>query len=295
MKKVHTLSNDFLTISVQHEGAELCSIVSGKTGREYMWEGNPDCWGSFAPVLFPIIGALKNGEYFFQGKSYSVPKHGFIRYNKNLKFIQLSDDCLEFSLKYDSESLKIYPFKFEFFIRFSLVDSKILVEHEIINHSAEESLFFSVGGHPAFKCPFNEDERYDDYYLEFEKSENAETWEVLPDGLINSTTKPLLFNTSVLRLTENLFDNDALIFKDLKSKRVSLKSTKSTQSVTVEFSDFPYLGIWAKPKGKFVCIEPWQGISDSFDTNQDFSKKEGILELESGATSKIAYTIMIEE
>lgn len=295
MKKVHTLSNDFLTISVQHEGAELCSIVSGKTGREYMWEGNPDSWGSFAPVLFPIIGSLKNGTYFFQGKSYSIPKHGFIRHNKNLKFNQLSQDCFELSLKYDSESLKIYPFKFEFFIRFSLVDSKIFVEHEIINHSAEESLFFSVGGHPAFKCPFNEDEKYDDYYLEFEKSENAETWEVLPDGLINSTTKPLLSNTSVLRLTENLFDNDALIFKDLKSKRVSLKSTKSTQSVTVEFLNFPYLGIWAKPKGKFVCIEPWQGISDSVDTNQDFSKKEGMIELESGGTSKMAYTIIIEE
>ena len=292
---MHTVSGNLFKISVQDKGAELCSIISQKTGAEFMWDANPDVWGSFAPVLFPIIGALKDGEFLYEGKSYSVPKHGFIRNNENLKFNQVSDNCLEYSLKFDEESLISYPFEFEFIVRYILEGNSINVEHEVINHSKDKPLFFSVGGHPAFKCPLYEGEKYEDYFLEFEEVENEPTWEVLSNGLINSTTKPLIENSDRLPLTSTLFDNDALILKGLKSKKVSLKSKKSTTSITIEYPDFNYLGIWAKPGGQFVCIEPWLGISDSHTTNKDFSKKEGIIRLEANSEFKASYRISINE
>lgn len=291
---MRTIQNTQLKISVQDKGAELCSIVSLKNKKEYMWHADPAIWGSYAPVLFPIIGALKNGEYLYEGKTYSVPKHGFIRNNEKLRFEQISENVIAYSLKYDEESLKKYPFKFEFFIRFILEDNSILVEHEIINHSETDEMYFSLGGHPAFKCPINEGENYEDYYLEFEKVESVPTWEVLSSGLIDSTTRPLLENTNELNLYKNLFDKDALILKEHNSKRVSLKSRKSNNSVTVEYKDFPYLGIWAKPAADFVCIEPWLGISDSHDTDQDFTTKEGVLKLEAQSNFKASFRIIIE-
>lgn len=290
-----TLKNKILQIGFQDKGAELCSIISQRTGKEFMWNANPDVWGSHAPVLFPIIGALKDGEFHYEGNSYSVPKHGFIRNNENLKINQVSDNCLEYSLKFDEESFKSYPFEFEFIVRYVVEGNSIIVEHEVVNHSKDKPLFFSVGGHPAFKCPLFEGESYEDYFLEFEEVENVSTWEVLTNGLINSTTRFLIENSNILPLTRTLFDKDALILKDLKSKKVSLKSKKSTTSITVEYPDFNYLGIWAKPGGQFVCIEPWLGISDSHTTDKDFTKKEGIIRLESNSNFIASYRISINE
>ncbi len=284
-----------MKFSVQDKGAELCSIISQNTGTEFMWGANPDIWGSFAPILFPIIGTLKEGEFLYEGKSYSLPKHGFIRNNENLKVNQVSDSCLEYSLKFDDESLKFYPFEFEFIVRFVLVGNSITIEHKVVNHSKDKPLFFSVGGHPAFKCPLYDGETYEDYFLEFEEVENVSTWEVLPNGLVNSTSKSLIKNSNILPLTRTLFENDALILKDLKSKRVSLKSMKSSTSISIEYTDFNYLGIWAKPGGQFVCIEPWLGISDSNTTDKDFTKKEGIICLEANTDFTASYSIKIEE
>lgn len=292
---IHIIENNRFKISIQKKGAELCSVLSLNSEREFMWNANPNVWGSFAPVLFPIIGALKNGEFLYKEKLYTVPKHGFIRNNENLVFKHISENCIEYSLKFDEESLKSFPFKFEFFVRYILIENQITVEYEVINHDSEEEMYFSLGGHPAFKCPINEEESYDDYYLEFEEVENVSTWEVLPNGLINSTTKSLIQNSNVLPLSRTLFENDALILKDLKSKRVSLKSKKSSTSISIEYTDFNYLGIWAKPGGQFVCIEPWLGISDSNTTDKDFTKKEGIIRLEANTDFKASYSIKIEE
>ena len=292
---MQTVIGNLLKFSVQDKGAELCSIISQSTGTEFMWGANPDIWGSFAPILFPIIGTLKEGEFLHEGKSYSLPKHGFIRNNENLKVNQVSDNCLEYSLKFDYESLKFYPFEFEFIVRFVLVGNSITIEHKVVNHSKDKPLFFSVGGHPAFTCPLYDGETYEDYFIEFEEVENVSTWEVLPNGLVNSTSKSLIKNSNILPLTRTLFENDALILKDLKSKRVSLKSKKSSTSISIEYTDFNYLGIWAKPGGEFVCIEPWLGISDSNTTDKDFTKKEGIIRLEANTDFTASYSIKIEE
>jgi galactose mutarotase-like enzyme len=289
------IKNNILKVCVQKTGAELCSIVSLKSGREFIWQADPEIWGSSAPVLFPIIGSLKNGEFLYKGKAYSVPKHGFIRNNKDLIINKISDSVVEYSLKFDEVSLQSYPFKFEFFVRYKLEGNAIVVEHEVINHDVDDEMYFSLGGHPAFKCPINENESYEDYYLEFEENENVNSWDVLSNGLINTTSRPLLENSNTIHLKEDLFANDALIIKDHQSKSVCLKSKFSKESILVEYSDFPYLGIWAKPGGKFVCIEPWLGISDSCDTNQNFETKEGILILEANSTFKASYKIVFEE
>ncbi|TLV02784.1 aldose 1-epimerase family protein [Dyadobacter luticola] len=290
----YSVKNEHLKITVGETGAELSQIQSVVTGKDYLWDADPDVWASHAPVLFPVIGAIKNGFVTYQAKQYALPRHGIVRNNKKVRLVNQTEDSLTFGLKYDEESLAIYPFQFEFLIIYKLDGNKLIVHHKVINHGENEMLF-SLGGHPAFKCPLHEGETYEDYYLEFEAVENDSTWLLSKDGLVKNETRAVLEHTNILHLNEHLFDNDALIFKHLVSKQVSLRSTKSGQVITVHYEDFPYLGIWAKPGGHFVCIEPWLGIADSEESNQNFEEKEGILKLAPHANFEASFVIEIYE
>lgn len=293
MKK-YSIDNHLFQVTVKETGAELCSIKSLKSHNEYVWQGTPDVWAAHAPNLFPVIGCLKGDAFVYKGQEYECPKHGFFRKNDDVSLVEKSKDSLTFGLKYSIESLKIYPFKFELRIKFTLDGNNLHIEHEVINHG-EDLMLFSLGGHPAFACPLNAHEEYSDYYLEFEKEEIADTWQVQKDGLIGKETLPIFNNTSILNLHPNLFDNDALVFKNLNSSKVSLKSRKSQQVLSMEFKDFPYLGIWAKPNADFVCIEPWLGIADSVDADRNFEYKEGLVSLPAKEKFSATYIISITE
>ncbi len=290
---MYTLENNKLKIAVKKIGAELCKISSVQNINEFMWNADPTVWVNYAPNLFPIIGALKNDRYFFDGKEYNLVKHGFIRHNKDIVLHEQTTNSLTFKLIYNEATLKSYPFKFEFYITYKLTDNIIEVIHTIKNCD-NKIMYFSVGGHPAFKCPVYHDEQYENYFLEFEYEEHSVRHLInMENGLISSNTKPIFDNTNIIRLTHELFNNDALVFKNLKSRKVTLKSDTYGAILTVKYNEFPYLGIWAKPTGNYVCIEPWLGIADHEDTNQDLKTKEGILSLSPNKTFTAAYSIEI--
>lgn len=291
---LHYAKNSELEIAVRQPGAELYSVKSLKSGIEYMWDSNPDIWNSSAPILFPIVGGLKDNAYLWKGEKYSMGKHGFIRENPQLQLTGITANTLTFGMGATKETRKIYPFEFEFTVRFVLEGNKIAIEHQVLNAGKEE-MYFSLGAHPGFKCPIHANETYEDYYLDFEYPEQVATWLVADSGLISDQTRPVLHDSNTLPLAHELFSNDALIFKDLKSRKVTLRSRKSPQAVAVSFNDFPYLGIWAKTNGDFVCIEPWLGVGDSSDADQVFEHKDGILHLQAGEVFKAAYAIEIIE
>ena len=292
--KMYTLENNKLKIAVKQVGAELCQITSIKNNTEFMWDADPQIWGSYAPNLFPIIGALKNDSYMYEHQQYQLSKHGFVRNNKDVELVEKTSNSLTFKLISNTELLKIYPFKFEFFITYKLSDNQIDVIHTVKNRDSK-TMFFSLGGHPAFKCPVFEGEAYHDYTLEFEHIENSRTHLInMVNGLISNKTKPVLNNSKSIPLTHELFNEDALIFKDLKSRKVTLKSKSHGFILTVKYDDFPYLGIWAKPQGDYVCIEPWLGIADHENTNQQLTTKEGIITLNQNETFTASYTIEID-
>lgn len=290
---MHIIKNNKLKIAIKNTGAELCEISSVKNKTHFLWGANPAVWGSYAPNLFPIIGALKENTYIFKDEEYKLPKHGFVRHNEDIVLHQQTENSLTFKLTYNEQLLKIYPFKFEFFLTFTLLENTIIVSHTI-NNIDNKTMYFSVGGHPAFKCPIYENEEYTDYTLEFEQLETAKKHLInMGNGLISPKTEKVFLNSNKIQLTHDLFNEDALVFKDLKSRKVTLKSKTHGNILTVIFKEFPYLGIWAKPQGDFVCIEPWLGIADSETSNQKIEDKEGIISLLSGNIYKASYKIEI--
>ncbi|WP_066220580.1 aldose 1-epimerase family protein [Formosa haliotis] len=291
---MYTLQNKSLKIAVNPVGAELSEISAVQNTNQFMWNANPDVWGSFAPNLFPVIGAIKNNSAIIDGEHYAVPRHGFVRHNTDIILEEQTESKLVFSLLYNTDLLKIYPFKFKFTIQFELIEYAVKVTH-IVENLDDKPIYFSIGGHPAFKCPVFENETYTDYYLEFDTEENSESYALNTAlGLITDRTFPVISEANTISLHYDLFTEDALVFKDLKSKKVALKSRKNGTILTVDFPDFPYLGIWAKPKADYVCIEPWLGVADHEHHNQDFKTKEGIIMLPTKQTFKAAYTIEID-
>ncbi len=290
---IHKIENNKLQLSVKRYGAEIYSLKSKSSGREFIWDANPKIWANHAPILFPIVGALKEGTYFYKDQQYALPQHGFFRHNHAVELVNRSENSLTFSLKSNDETRKVYPFEFEFITTYELVENRIVIRHEVISTTSEE-MYFSIGAHPAFKCPINKGEEYNDYYLEFEKEETAHSWKI-DGGLIALESEEVFKFPNVLNLHRDIFKQGALVFKDLKSRKINLKSRKSEQIVSISYEGFPYMGIWAKPMAEFVCIEPWLGIADSVNTNQDITTKEGIIKLAGKDTFKASYFIEVTE
>ncbi|WP_459209820.1 aldose 1-epimerase family protein [Aquimarina rhabdastrellae] len=289
---IHTIQNDFLKVQVKSIGAELCSIINLESNQEYIWQAHPDIWANHAPNLFPIVGALKNNTYLFDNKEYSLPKHGFIRYNSDISLSSKTSNSLCFSLLYSNKTLEQYPFKFEYKITYTLIGKTLAIKQDVINLDTQ-TLLYSLGGHPAFNCPLTPEEVYDDYYLAFEHNETLDTILLSDAGLLSNDHKRVLTQSNQLPLHNALFNNDALIFDTLSSRKIDLISKKSGKVLSMNFEDFSFLGLWAKPNAPYICIEPWLGIADHEEHNQNLNDKKGILTLPPKTSSAATYSITI--
>ena len=274
---MHTIQNNILKVTIDSKGAELKSILHVGHNLEYMWSGDPAFWAKTSPVLFPIVGTLKENTYFYEGKSYSLTRHGFAR-DQDFTATSQQDDTITFSFSSDDKTLLVYPFEFVFSIIYALEENKLSVTYRVENRGAK-AMLFSVGGHPAFKLPLAETTWYDDYQLTFEKEETVGRWPISKDGLIERDPIPFLQQARELPLTKDLFQKDAIVLKALQSKSVQLSSGKTPHGLRFSFDNFPYLGLWAAPGADFLCIEPWCGIADSVDSDQQLQNKEGMITL----------------
>lgn len=266
-----TLSNLNLSAQINHQGAELFSLKNNNN-QEYIWEGNPIFWGKHSPILFPIVGSLKNNSYTYNEKKYHLSRHGFAR-DMAFELIKKSENSATFSLISSIETKKIFPFDFELQICYSLEENRLNSTYTIIN-SSNTTMPFSIGAHPAFALNGN----FDNYSLEFEKNEKL-SYFLLEEGLISATSNEIQLENSHLNLNYNLFENDALVFKKLESKSIIIKKNNSP-FLKVNFQDFKNLGVWTLKNAPFICIEPWLGYSDTIYSTGDILEKEGIQLLE---------------
>ncbi|MEO6316120.1 MAG: aldose 1-epimerase family protein [Chitinophagaceae bacterium] len=269
-----TIENTHLRVIVDTKGAELQQIYNKVLQMEYLWSGDPAFWGKKSPVLFPIVGTLKNDTYYFKDKTYQLGRHCFAR-EMEFSVTAQTASSVTCTLESNAATLARYPFVFRFDVQYELNENSVKTTYSISNKD-KSAMYFSVGGHPAFKLPLSADSSYTDYYLEFNNPEHAGRWPISKDGLIENTTEEVFNQSNKLPLSKQLFQKDALVFKGLSSNSVTLKTDKHTHGLLFDFTGFPYLGIWAAKNADFVCIEPWCGIADSVQTDQQLVNKEGI-------------------
>ncbi len=279
-----TLKNEFLQVSIAEKGAEIKSLNCN--GKEILWGGNPSYWAGTAPVLFPICGGLKDNTYFLNGKSYSLIKHGFARH-KIFKLEAFTETSATYLLTHDEETLKSYPYNFEFRIVYTLVGKKVSVEYRVTNTNSEV-MYFSVGAHEGYACEGG----IQNYEIVLPEPEKLYHYNI--DGvLLGEKTDLILDNQSVLPLDYKYFAVDALAFKDIKARSVVLRNRLNGQQVKVCFEGFTSLLLWTVPNAEYICIEPWCGIPDRTFTNQNFPEKEGIEKAEPGQTFTRTHSIEV--
>ncbi|MFD2932651.1 aldose 1-epimerase family protein [Spirosoma flavum] len=289
-----TLENDYLRVSIRPKGAELTSIVHKPTDIEHLWQADPSVWGWHAPNLFPVVGGCLNNQLLIDGKTYPIERHGFARQSL-FDTTESTTNHAIFSLRSSEETRVHFPYTFEFQILYELDGPRLTITYRLVNED-EQPIFFSVGAHPAFAVPFESGENYEDYFIEFEQVEPLETHMLSSAGYFTGETKPVPtveVNTSERRLalTKHLFDDDALVFKNLVARRVTIRSDKHNHALSVEYPAFPYLGVWAKPSAPFVCIEPWLGCADSEGEPKPIQQKEAIQQVEPGRVFEAAFWI----
>ncbi len=268
-----TLQNQTLTAVIANKGAELQQLTNSQTGINYMWSGNAAYWGKFSPVLFPIVGGLKDDTYYYNNQKYALPRHGFAR-EKNFTAQQLSPTEAVFTLQDDEQTMAVYPFAFTLQLRYVLTDNTLACTYEVHNPGAAP-LLFSVGAHPAFAVPLVAGLQYSDYYLAFNQTENLQRWKLL-NGLIDAKAVPLPTTNNQLPLHPALFYEDAVVLKNLQNNCITLASNKNEHGLHFHYNGFSFFGIWAAKDAPFICLEPWCGIADSINHNQQLADKEGI-------------------
>ena len=271
-------------------GAELTSFIAN--GLEYLWSGDPAVWGRQAPVLFPLVGRLPGDAYHHQGRDYRLLQHGFAR-DQEFAVLHQSPTELVFRLQHDDGTRAVFPFAFELTITYTLRGAQLSVRWDVRNPASDQQLLFSIGAHPAVRCPLLPGEQFEDYYFAFDHPVTLDR-HLLAGGLLTGKTARVLTQSQELALSYELFADDALVFKHYDFSRLTLRSRKSARFVRFRFDGFPYLGLWTKgPGAGFVCVEPWYGIASPVGEPGELSEKEGILTLEPGQSFTATYSMEI--
>lgn len=284
---LYELTKGNLKISADSFGAELHSIQLN--GLEYLWQCG-DAWKRYAPILFPFICSPKDRTYKADGIEYHMKaNHGFAR---DLEFVLLeqTEQTIIFQLDSNAETLTQYPYQFQFQVRYTILEDGVKIEH-IVRNTDNKPMYFYIGGHPAFNCPLEPHETFEDYVVEYDQNE-------IVTHEMNHQTVTLLDNQNTLPMTRALFDYDSIVIANPNSKKISLKSATSSHSVTVEFPESKCITVWSPmhdENAKFVCLEPWTSVPTYYDDAEpDIEKKAHAIKLDADKEYSYSYIIKVK-
>ena len=284
------ISNKYLELTVSSHGAEKQTLISKETNINYLRDVDK-YWNRKAPLLFPIVGKLRDLKTFINNKEYSMNQHGFVR-DQEFELYSQSESELVLVNKFNEETLKKYPFEYQVFVKYTLVEKTLYTEF-IVQNLDYQVIPFNYGGHPGFRLPLYENETFEDYSVKFEKTENFDAPTVnLENGTLNFDKTIPYKNIDEIKLDYKYFEIDAIVIPEVKSQSVKLVN-KDNKGIKFDFLGFPSLAIWTKPNAPFVCLEPWIGYADHSDSNYQFIEKDNMQFLNPGETFQATYAITI--
>jgi len=269
------IENEELIVRIDSFGAEVKSVLNKHNYREYMWYGDSDFWGRTSPVLFPIVGSVKDKKFTYKGVDYPMGQHGFAR-DSEFSLLNKEKDKISFSLISSEDTIARYPFKFELIITYTLSESSLSVEWTVKN-TDDTTMYFSIGAHPAFLCPVHGENSKEGYKLYFEGVD-----EIRHHGNTRDTGLSTMYENLALPLEDNravisrdFFDRCTYIIEGNQTKLVGLEDTRGNRILDVIF-DTPLFAIWSpeEKNAPFLCIEPWYGRADATDFEGDFSQRD---------------------
>ncbi len=277
MSEIRKIENESLIVEISDRGAELSRIYDKKEQREVLWEADKKYWGRHAPILFPNVGKHYLNEYRHEGKTYQTSQHGFAR-DCEFELVEQTNDTIVHVLKADDKTKECYPFDFELEVTHTLQQNQITVGWKVKNNG-ETPLYFTIGGHPAFRVPVLEGTKQTDYYLKFEHSDKVSYYllDTTTGTAMIDQTYELPLENGFYQVIDGMFEKDALIFVNDEVEKATICLPDKSPYVTVSCPGFPNYGIWAaKNNAPFICLEPWYGRCDDTGYKGEMSEKPGI-------------------
>lgn len=285
-----TLQTSALRCVVALRGAELCSLSDQRNREEFIWQRDPAWWASSAPILFPIIGRLKDSAYTIAGQRYAIPKHGFAR-EMDFTHVATTETSMTFHLTDTDVTRAQFPFAFLLAVTFTLADRTLAVDYRMVNRSAEE-MAFGLGSHPAFNLPPSAGP-LTDWSIGFDQKEPPSYHRVTENLLSSAPTSFAFTADNAIDLNDKTFEHDALIFKSIRSRRLTIRHRTQGTRLTFDTGGAPTLGIWANPGAPYVCLEPWWGFDDSSEINSELFAKPALMKLNAGETFTTGYRVTV--
>jgi galactose mutarotase-like enzyme len=285
------IGSEHLSAEVDPVGAQL-SRLRDSAGRDLLWNGDPSVWNGRAPILFPIVGSLAGGRYRLGAKTYPLSRHGFAR-GRLFEVLDATTSAAAFRLQADEASRQVYPFDFALDVHFELKGPALAVTASVRNRG-KEAMPASFGFHPALRWPLPYGRARSAHFIEFPIDEPAPIRRLNEDGLLSPTPHITPVSRRRLALQDALFQEDAIIFDQIRSTSVTYGADDGPR-IRVSYPDTPYLGIWSKPTGNFICVEPWHGVADPEGFSGDFKAKPGVFMVPAGAATPIKMQIELIE
>ena len=292
---LYSIENEFVKASFSTKGAELCSMILKSDNSEYVWQAEPKVWARHAPLLFPIIGRLKDGEYTFDGKTYKSTQHGFGR-DSEFEVFSKEENAITFVLNPNELSAQMYPFAFELQICYVLDGTTLKKTHTFINKD-DKALYYEVGGHDGYNICLEEGEVMSDYYLDFGELDAIHPLCLDENVLILKDTYTIPLQDGKLKVNMELFKQDALMIHNIPVHTISLKSTKSDRMIKIDFDDFKTIGIWTKYMDfdtNYICLEPWSTLPDCAYLGKEIEEKIDIRKVEAGQSDVLSFSVTIK-
>jgi len=271
-----TIENEILRVQITEYGAELQSIFHKKNDIEYLWQGDPAVWYGRSPLLFPNVGRLEGDKITVDGTVYPLMKHGFAR-KSTFTVLTQTKNSVDLTITSTEETLTHYPYSFRLIVRYTVEGNRLETRY-LVQNTGNGDMYFCIGGHPGFNVPLQDGAGYEDYYLEFSEAEPLTTYKLDPvTTMFTDKMESVEQDGKKLWLKTDLFADDALVFHQLKSQKVTLKTDKNPRAVQVDFREFPWIGFWSNhPSTGYVCIEPWFGHDDEIGYAGEWKDKEGM-------------------
>lgn len=295
MSTVRTMENEVIKVAVCDHGAELFSLYDKVNDREVLWQADPKYWARHAPVLFPFVGKCIGGYYTHKGVQYKIGQHGFAR-DMEFEFLGQTENSISHVLKWTDDTYEKYPFKFELKITHVIEGKQLAVQWEVKN-VGDDRMYFSIGGHPAFNVPVREGEKKTDYYVTFggEKTLKYVRIDLSCAAADYENPMTLVLDDNKLKITENMFEQDALVFDEHEVKKVGIAFPDGSPYVTMTCEQIPSFGVWSMPMPDtpFVCLEPWIGRCDNKGFDGELKDKYAVQFLEAGKTFNAQYEITL--
>lgn len=289
-----TLNNEIFSASIDSLGAQLISLKD-RAGKEYIWQRDPAFWKNCSPLLFPIVGNCRGGKTRIEGAWYEIPKHGFCK-ETDFEVTDQSETSARFSITSTGKTREVYPYEFRLSLTYTLTDDGLFMDYAVENLE-ERTIYYCLGAHPGFVTPLEDGEKFSDYQLEFEKEEHADSivYDLANLQFDVNNRLPLLQGTNILPLEYRLFDNDAIFFPEIASRKVSIVHPGTRKGIEVDYRDFETVAFWTPDhkESPFLCVEPWNGSAICSDEDDEFTHKNHVQSLKAGEVGKYHLGIRI--